>query len=353
MKAQDRVIATLRHEDTDRVPITGLITNDKIASKFGKGNLNEENADKVMLEASISCFDIYFVNHSGIAFGPCFQEGDFRDEFEYEWRQKRWTRWVVKRPWSNIQEMARVLEKETLLMDAWQPESHPEYFRGFPKLISAGEERSCPCHYEIGSAPTSYFRDGLEEVTYLVQDYPEIMKRWVECRHKKNLRHLEYLLKNYEFKFIRVDADIAYRGGLIYSPHFLEEWGWFKRLAELTDLCHSYHAFFVFHSDGNLTPILKQLCAARIDMLTPVDVGAGMEFELVKKEYGKRITLVGGFPHKILADGTVAEVRRYTRWLIDIGRKESGFILSDSSDEFDNSIPLENFEVMLDTVYGN
>ena len=69
---------------------------------------------------------------------------------------------------------------------------------------------------------------------------------------------------------------LGYKTGLFFSPTFLHECGWFRRLTELVDCFHAHGVSVVFHSDGDIRPILKDLEATGIDGLNPIETAAGL-----------------------------------------------------------------------------
>ncbi len=85
--------------------------------------------------------------------------------------------------------------------------------------------------------------------------------------------------------------------------------------------------------------------------LNPIDLGAGMSLSAVKETFGSRLVLVGGVDGAYaLPLGTPEQVQKATREALRVGMPGGGYILGSSGAEWLNGIPLENLEVMLETV---
>ncbi len=110
----------------------------------------------------------------------------------------------------------------------------------------------------------------------------------------------------------------------------------------------------MFHSDGNLWPILDQILAAGFDGLNPLEPEAGMDLEKVKKAYGDRICLLGNIECGwLLSNGTPAEVEAAVKHAIDVAAPGGGYIICESN-SIHPGVDAENFITMMRTAkaYG-
>ena len=88
----------------------------------------------------------------------------------------------------------------------------------------------------------------------------------------------------------------------------------FPRLQEIVKAFHSKGLRVVFHSDGNLMPILPDLVACGIDGLNPIDAMGGMDLGVLKATYGDQLTLIGSIDcSHLLVFGDPEEVRSRVR----------------------------------------
>jgi len=112
--------------------------------------------------------------------------------------------------------------------------------------------------------------------------------------------------------------DFGTQRDLMMSPAFLEEFvmPWFR---QFTDQGHRWGKQVILHSCGSVYRIIPRLIEAGVDCLHPLQAkAANMEAERLGREFGGRITFLGGIdaqdvlphgtPESVKAD--VARVRR-------------------------------------------
>lgn len=103
----------------------------------------------------------------------------------------------------------------------------------------------------------------------------------------------------------------------------------------------------LFHSDGNLNPILDDLVAAGIDGLNPIEILAGMDVGEIHRRY-LHLFMAGGIDvSQLLPFGTPGQVRDAVRKAID---EAGGRNLVGSSTELNEDVPLANFLALREAV---
>jgi uroporphyrinogen decarboxylase len=103
---------------------------------------------------------------------------------------------------------------------------------------------------------------------------------------------------------------------------------------------------FVKHCDGNINPIAEDLVNAGVSCLDPIDVGAGVRLQEVKSRYGDRIALKGGVPLDVLAKGKQRDVESAVKQCLMDAARGGGYILSSSSDVTAAVVP-QNYRSMV------
>ena len=104
---------------------------------------------------------------------------------------------------------------------------------------------------------------------------------------------------------------------------------------------------FLFHSDGDIMPILPELIEAGFRIVNPIQPES-MDPAAVKHSYGDRLTLHGTISvQTTLPKGTEQEVRHTVRRMIDICGADGGLILSTTNDAMED-VPLENLLAFYD-----
>jgi uroporphyrinogen decarboxylase len=105
----------------------------------------------------------------------------------------------------------------------------------------------------------------------------------------------------------------------------------------------------LYHSCGSIFDLMDDLIEIGVDAYNPVQTTAHkMDLVELKKRFGDRITFWGGVDtHRILNKGSVDEVRRETRRVMDILSPEGGFVLN-SVHNIQPDVPPENICAMFD-----
>jgi len=185
----------------------------------------------------------------------------------------------------------------------------------------------------------------LEQFSYLLTDEADLVEEWLEARHLAELRRVAVIANPEIIPLALTYDDIAYKTATLFSPAWLRRC-WLPRLKRLVDAWHSRDTLCVFHSDGNLWPVLDDLVAAGIDGLNPLEVLAGMTVEAVRARY-PHLVLTGGIDvSQLLVYGTPDEVRAACRAAI---RAAQGGYLMGSSTELHWDVPLDNAIAMFET----
>jgi uroporphyrinogen decarboxylase len=122
---------------------------------------------------------------------------------------------------------------------------------------------------------------------------------------------------------------------------------WYRRIGEVAA---RYNKPLLFHSDGNLRPILEDLIACGIKVIQPIEP-KGMDINSLKDDYAGRLCLVGNIDlGSTLTLGTPAEVRSEVRQHIRDLAPGGGYCVG-SSNSVTNYVPLANFKAMLEATF--
>ena len=117
--------------------------------------------------------------------------------------------------------------------------------------------------------------------------------------------------------------------------------------ATTKQIAHAHNMPFLLHSCGNLEAIMD-------DLINDVGIDAKHSFEDIiqpvteaKSLYGERIALLGGIDVDMLCRSSEAEVRAYTRRVIEVCAPGGGWALG-TGNSVANYIPVRNYLAMLD-----
>ena len=218
----------------------------------------------------------------------------------------------------------------------------PVIYADAQRILDERGDLAAAAAIKLGVAPMLVSM-GLDGFGFALKDNPalvrEVLRRYVDWQLVVTTRLIEM-----GFDFIWSFDDVAYRSGPFCSPGHFDEF-------LMPAFRHSVEAItvpWVFHSDGNLMPILDQLLTLGMDGLHPLEPGP-MNLVGVKAEYGDRLCLIGNVSVDTLSAGTPEQVRQLVRQCIADGGPGGGYMVSSS-----NSIPSyarpENVRAMAEAI---
>lgn len=176
----------------------------------------------------------------------------------------------------------------------------------------------------------------------------ELMERIAVCCKELMGRFLAELGDNVDI--IKIGDDLGTQESLMISP---------KMYRELLKPIHADFISFIkartkakvmFHSDGDVAPLIDDFVEIGVDILNPIQTSAGTMSNLpeLKKRHRKNIVFCGGIDsHRILPFGTPAEVREEVQRVIDIMGPGGGYMLG-AVHTVMNDVPPENVLAMVD-----
>jgi hypothetical protein len=180
------------------------------------------------------------------------------------------------------------------------------------------------CFLNLGSDPVilgmgfETFALAVYDDRSLVEDLFELYTGW----YARAVRHLCEL----DFDFLWFGDDIAFKTAPYVSPRLFRElfMPHYRRVAEQVTKP------WIFHSDGNLMPILDDLLDLGMNGLHPIEPGA-MEPAELKRRYGGRLCLCGHISVDTLSRGTPWDVERLVREAIRVAAPGGGYIAGSSN----------------------
>jgi hypothetical protein len=339
MSKRERVLRTVAHQETDRVPIYDILQNDTLIEHLAGETLTVAKGDSVKARAIRACLDM-----TRMPAGPSEPRVQRREDGLVV-QHERWTSWIIQRPWHDRasllawvrQEIARAEGQRFDAAFATQFHQRLAYFQG---LI--GDDTVLVVESGVGLTEI-YWALGWEEFAYLLADEPALILEWLEARHQAELRRVAAIADPRLIPIALTYDDIAYKNTTLLAPRWLRQ-HWVPRLAALNATWHGRGVLCLFHSDGNLWPVLDDLVAAGIDGLNPLETIAGMTVAEVRARH-PQLFLTGGVDvSQLLPFGTPQEVRAVCR--ANIAAAEGRGYFLGSTTELMWDLPLENILAM-------
>jgi uroporphyrinogen decarboxylase len=151
---------------------------------------------------------------------------------------------------------------------------------------------------------------------------------------------------------IKIGDDLGTQESLLMSPDMYRE---------ILKPIHADYIGFIkertaakllFHTDGDVVPLIDDFIEMGVDILNPIQTSAGKMSDLanLKKRFGKNIIFCGGIDtHRVLPEGTPDEVRDEVRRVMGLLGAGGGYMVS-SVHTIMNDVPAENVLTMVDAV---
>jgi uroporphyrinogen decarboxylase len=208
------------------------------------------------------------------------------------------------------------------------PDPHdPSLYEGARRLLAEKGDLAACASVKLGVAPMLVSM-GLDGFSFALKDDPglidEVLRRYVDWQ----LVVTQHLV-GMGFDFMWAFDDVAYKSGPFCSLPVFKRFLMpaFRRSAEAITVP------WIFHSDGNITPLLEDLITLGMSGLHPIEPGP-MDLAAVKAKYGRRLCIVGNVSVDLLSSGSPDQVREAVRACISVAGPGGGYMISSG-----NSIP--------------
>ena len=135
--------------------------------------------------------------------------------------------------------------------------------------------------------------------------------------------------------------DLGMQNSLIVSPELFEEYV-APQLKRMSGLANTFGKKMLLHSCGNIESLIPRLIELGVDILDPIQPES-MNPITIKEKYGHQICLRGGISaQNTLSRGTVDDVRKETKRIVEALQIGGGYILSPGHPVLQDDIPVEN-----------
>jgi uroporphyrinogen decarboxylase len=188
---------------------------------------------------------------------------------------------------------------------------------------------------------------GLETMSIAMFEDPGLIRAIADTMGDFSVKVIENVAGRDSVGGIWLGDDVAYTGGPFISPAILRDYI-FTFYRKIGDVCGRYNKLYIYHSDGNLLPVLDDLLECGIQAIHPNECQSVNIVEL-KKQQGYRVSLIGNVDVDLLSRGKREEIVAATRYLIENVGPGGGFALG-SGNSIPDYVPIENYKAMLDTV---
>ncbi len=375
MTHRERILAALKHQEPDRVPIdlggTGCTTMSVKAHTRLREHLglpadlppamwSARSTTVIPDEAILRHLD---VNARGLLLGMSCARPDRQlsdDSIFDEWGVT-WTRHAGTHFINSDGPFCRLAEPSLKDLDKfdWPDPDDPGRFQGL-------RERARKLHEETDYAVILTLSNGPVHVCQYLRGYAE----WLEDLLLRPA-FAEGLIDRVSDILIRIadralaeagdyidvamyGDDIATQGAPLFRPDL------YRRMIKprhkaLADTIHRHRKPILYHSCGSVYGLIPDLIEVGIDALNPIQVSAAnMDTARIKREFGLDLTFWGGIDtHRVLPLGTPAEVRQEVKRQISRLDGTGGYVVC-GVHNLQPEVPPENVVAMYEAAleYG-
>ncbi len=329
MTSRERVLAALHLEEPDRVPWVDNGIDNPLQVQIMGGT--DYTPGDLCRKLHMDGFGATFPIHGG--FGPpTLKEGeesfvsyyypeflnfDFFNTYLTETEDPDMGREFLTT--RLIESEASLPLLETMLPD---PDHSSRYERVEHWLKTYSEDFATFARLDLGSGAVLQSM-GLENFSYALTDNPQLIHKLHEKFSEWAIRTIAHLNES-SFDFLWIMDDLAWNKGPFMSPKVFREFF----LPHMKDVAITINKPWVFHSDGNILPILDDLMELEMDALHPIQPDV-MDIAEIKQKYGDRLCLIGNIDlHYTLTRGTPEEVEAEVRERILAAGPRGGYIIS-------------------------
>lgn len=362
---RERVMASLNHEEADRVPIdlggcfsTGLFFTsypplmEHLGLEYKAATLPKPRRTAVLDDSLLERFEIdtRFVGLGAYQGSQQVTDEDtFIDEWGVTWKKVGDGPYLDEGgPFSGPRPTIADLEKF-----AGPDPNNTGYFQGLREKAKA-HRRDTDCAVILN------LRYGIVHQGMFLRGFVDWLKDLY--KNREFISRLTELITEYwiqlavntldavdnDVDIVYVGDDLAMQSGPLFNPVAYRELikPHHRRMFEIVK---SRGPKIVYHSCGAVTPFIDDLIDIGVDAINPVQVNANnMDPQDLKDAFGDRISFWGGIDtQKILPFGTEDEVRAEVRRIISILGKNGGYVLN-SVHNLQPDVPPENIIAMFD-----
>jgi len=327
MTPRERIFATLQHQKTDRIPRCEIWI-DGVWPQLGFENQAEAyvelGQDCIMLPGQIS-------------------------ETSNAWKTgvDEWGR-----VWKDGMYVSGVLKTED---DLYQYSPKLDYVNQLFNTDSInGIKQKYPDHCliygtHIGPFTAAYMAMGFEQFFMRLIDDPGFVRKMLEVR-------TEWCIAQYQ-KAISLGAevlvlgdDVAHKDQPMISPRMWQE----LMLPYHRRIVDALKVPVIWHSDGNIVPLLPMAVEAGFVGIHGLEPAAGIDLKKVKESFGRDLVLIGNLDINVLFTSDAEAVRREVDRCLEQGSPCGGYMLATCNSIFDGMNPesvAEMFRYQEERVY--
>lgn len=342
MKAPERILKAINHEEPDRVPaFESAFTNNTIMKHYGMEEVGRgykilyDFYQRVGMDLVVSIVSLFPRNYF---------KGGFVDEYgriiKYEYYKdgtriggyhggqfktfEDYENWEKPDPYLKLRLDQFMIGRKT------QKELKDRVF----SIPATGALMEC-----------TWEGFGIESFSRLMGK-PKNAKKVFDDRGKFTLEIVKILAEN-DAQLVLLWDDYGFKNGLFMSPQNYRKYV-FPWLKQICDTAHKRDCKIMLHSDGDLLEIFEDIIKCGVDVINPIEPStANPDYDIFKlnEKYGDQITFSGNLSPVMLAMGEISEIEEYAKKLIRELGPGGGYIFG-SGHSINPAVTVDRFEAM-------
>ena len=343
MTTRERILRTIGHKETDRIPLIDHAWEGTIARWKREG-----------LPADVDWQD-YFgydkIIQIGLDNSPRFESRVLESTDRYSIITTAWGQTL--RVFNELDSTPEVLDSYYNTSDRWEEAKE----RMWADLDSRIPWDILVQNYDAWNARGDYLQLGFwfgfdvthshmvgtEALLCAMYEEPEWVEDMFDTYLSVQLELADRLMKaGYRFDSIRWPDDMGYKGSPFFSPAMYRELlkPYHKRAV---DWAHERGMVAELHSCGFIQPLVPDLVEIGIDCLNPLEIKAGMDPVYLKNTFGDKLAFHGGINAQLWdqLELVTAEMER----IIPLLKAGGGYIFA-SDHSIPNSVSFENMRAI-------
>jgi len=331
MTSCERVLRVLRHQEADRIPISDSPWTTTTARWHREG-----------LPESVGP-DVYFnYEFSGQIADTSFQLPSHVVEETDDYVVEKNSNGATRKNWKSATSTPECIGFTITTRDCWEEHKHRlTYNRSrvdWDGGLKANHSDVMAGKFVTYSSPFGYdWAQGVigsETLLATMALEPDWNKELLRTHAELVINSAEEMMsRGFHFDGAFLFDDNGYRNATLFSPRMYDDliWPVHKRVC---DFFNARKIPVILHTCGNVNALIPGYIAAGFACIQPLEVKAGMDLIRLKKEYGDRLSFMGGIDVRKMALEDPAAIEEEIRTKITAAKIGGGYIYHS-----DHSVP--------------
>ena len=333
----------MNHEEVDRIATHDNIASSSLLRKYA-GSLCDTD---LMLAGRKACMELgidalrFVMSTEGVP-----EEGEVTSSDGWVHKRFFYTTWIVKRKIQTVEDFeANPVERTDEDEIARQALRTVEHYKETQRKLDPIFYLLHSNNWVPGVGEYAQGRLGLMLFSKVLYSERRRVRKDIRNIGEDHVKFAKICAEEHIAPVVFGGEDIATNHGPFIHPSLLREL-FFPYLARIVKAFRRQDIKYVFHSDGDLWPLLDDFVAAGVQGIHPLEPFCGMDLLKVKEKIGDKVVLFGNIDcSATLPLGTVEDVAKEVMDRIRDAGPGSGYVLGSSS-EIEEIVPISNVEAM-------